>query len=106
MKDSLWFCHSAGGSMFNPFTRIAFACALISATTTIVFGQRQMEALGRGVVAVRMPQGKVWVAWRLLATDPDDTAFNVYRITGSDAPLKLNAEPVKTATNFVDDHVD
>ena len=91
--------------MFNPFTRIAFACALISATTT-VFGQRQMEALGRGVVAVRMPQGKVWVAWRLLTTDPDDAAFNVYRITGNDAPLKLNAEPVKTATNFIDDHVD
>lgn len=32
---------------------------------------RQMEALGRGVVAVRRGEGQVFVGWRLLATDPD-----------------------------------
>ena len=43
---------------------------------------RQMEKLGRGVVAVHYQQGKVFVGWRLLGTDPDDIAFNVYRKTG------------------------
>ena len=41
-----------------------------------------MEALGRGVVAIPDGGGKVFVGWRLLGTDPDDIAFNVYRSTG------------------------
>ena len=41
--------------------------------------QRQMEFLDRGVVAVRNAEGKVFVSWRLLATEPTDLAFNLYR---------------------------
>ena len=63
---------------------------------------RQMEALGRGVVAIPEAGGKVFVGWRLLGTDPDDIAFNVYRSTGGAAPVKLNPEPLRNATNFVD----
>ncbi|MDI1247816.1 MAG: rhamnogalacturonan lyase [Lacunisphaera sp.] len=40
-----------------------------------------MERLDRGVVAVHQPDGKVFVSWRLLASDPANTAFNVYRTT-------------------------
>ena len=64
--------------------------------------QRQMESLGRGTVAIRQDGDKVFVGWRLLGTDPDDIAFNVYRSTGGRAPAKLNPEPLKSATHFVD----
>jgi rhamnogalacturonan endolyase len=44
---------------------------------------RVMERLGRGVVAVQEPDGKVFVSWRLLATDPSNIGFNVYRDTAA-----------------------
>ncbi len=37
--------------------------------------QRQMETLGRGVVAVRSSSTQVYVGWRLLGTDPGDIGF-------------------------------
>src|SRR5271155_1753341 len=70
--------------------------------TSATFAQRQMEPLGRGIVAVPQDAGKVFVGWRLLGTDPDDIAFNVYRATAGAAPVKLNSEPIRNATNFVD----
>ena len=42
---------------------------------------RQMERLGRGVVAINCGD-HVFVSWRLLGTEPQDTAFNVYRQAG------------------------
>jgi rhamnogalacturonan endolyase len=45
------------------------------------FAQRQMERLGRGVVAVPVEEGKVYVGWRLLGTEPEAIAFNLYRVT-------------------------
>lgn len=62
-------------------------------------GQRQMERLGRGFVAVNQPDGKVYIGWRLLATDPDNIAFNVYR-----DGTRLNPEPIRDSTNFVDNN--
>lgn len=67
--------------------------------------QRQMEALGRGVVAVRQADAKVFVGWRLLGTDAETTAFNLYRVTNGGKPVKLNAQPLSAATHFVDDKV-
>ena len=64
--------------------------------------QRQMEALGRGVVALAQSDGKIFLSWRLLGTDADDIAFNVYRSTDGGEPVKLNAEPMREATNFSD----
>ena len=37
----------------------------------VVGGPRQMEKLGRGVVAIHQGGGKAFVSWRLLGTDPD-----------------------------------
>lgn len=68
--------------------------------------QRQMEALGRGVVAIHRGGGQVFVSWRLLGTDPESIAFNVYRSTGGGAPVRLNDRPITGATNFVDEGVD
>lgn len=67
---------------------------------------RQMEKLGRGVVAVHYQQGKVFVGWRLLGTDPDDIAFNVYRKSAGSPAVKLNATPIASATSLVDDKAD
>ena len=73
---------------------------------TQLYAQRQMENLGRGVVAVNQGDGKVFVSWRMLGTDPDDIAFNLYRKSGDAEPLKLNAQPISTVTFFQDDGVD
>jgi len=66
----------------------------------------QLERLDRGVIALRHEDGKVWVAWRFLATDPQDAAFNVYRTLHGEAPVKLNAEPLAGPTFFVDEKAD
>ena len=71
-----------------------------------VGAQRQMEALGRGVVAVPQSDGKVWVGWRLLGTDPDALAFNVYRSDGGARAVRLNDKPLDGPTNFVDAQAD
>jgi rhamnogalacturonan endolyase len=63
----------------------------------------QPERLGRGVVAVTQPDGKVFVSWRLLATDAPGTAFDVYRQVGSAAAQKLNAKPLVAGTCFLDE---
>jgi rhamnogalacturonan endolyase len=63
---------------------------------------RQMEALGRGVVAVKQDDGRVWVGWRLLGTDPDGIAFNVYRSTAGGKPVRLNPAPLTGPTDCVD----
>jgi len=68
--------------------------------------QRQMEYLGRGVVALHQNQDTVFISWRMLGTDPDDIAFNLYKKTGNGDPVKLNNEPITTATFFIDTKVD
>ena len=69
---------------------------------SVALAQRQMEKLGRGVVALAQNDGKVFVSWRLLGTDADGVAFNVYRATDSGEPVKLNAAPLHEATCFAD----
>jgi fibronectin-binding autotransporter adhesin len=64
--------------------------------------QRQMENLGRGVIALRSSSSAVYVGWRLLATDPESIAFNVYRSQAGGAPVKLNSMPIVATTDFVD----
>lgn len=64
-----------------------------------LMAQRQMENLDRGVIAVRCPGDSVYVGWRSLGTEPDDIAFNLYRRSGSEKPVKLNQTPIKESTN-------
>lgn len=77
--------------------------------------RRQLEKLGRGVVAIHQETGKVFVGWRMLGTDPDNIAFNVYRSTSSAAAgdpiarrvaIRINAAPVVDATSFLDTRAD
>jgi rhamnogalacturonan endolyase len=61
-----------------------------------------MESLGRGVVAVKQADGRVFVGWRMLGTDAETIAFNLYRSTGGGKPVKLNSEPIADVTYYVD----
>ena len=68
--------------------------------------QRQMEKLTRGVIAMNTGNGTSFVSWRLLGTDPDGIAFNLYKSAGNGAPVKLNTAPITGGTNFVDQRYD
>jgi rhamnogalacturonan endolyase len=68
--------------------------------------QRQMENLGRGVVAVHKGNDAVYVGWRMLGTDPENIAFNLYRKTGDSKAVKLNSKPITASTDFTDTHAD
>jgi rhamnogalacturonan endolyase len=68
--------------------------------------QRQMEYLGRGVIAISQGEGKVYVGWRLPGADPENIAFNLYRATAGGEPVQLNARPIVQSTNYVDSGVD
>jgi len=56
-----------------------------------------MEDLDRGLVAVLQKNGKVFLSWRMLGTDPADIGFNVYR--GNE---KINSKPATDSTNYID----
>lgn len=64
--------------------------------------QRQMEALGRGVVAVRASSTQAYVGWRLLGDEPADLGFHVYRSLAGAAPVRITTTPITTSTNFLD----
>ncbi|NDW19123.1 T9SS C-terminal target domain-containing protein [Dysgonomonas sp. 216] len=81
--------------------KIALILSLIFITGNLVYAQRKMEKLDRGVVAIHKGNNNVFISWRLLATDPDDIAFNVYRQRGAQAAEKLNSVPVTNSTNMV-----
>src|ERR1044071_6559125 len=84
---------------------LAISIAIASQPSSHI-SPRQMEKLGRGVVAVNQGDGKVYVGWRLLGTDPDAIAFNLYRIVDNGQPVKLNGPPIADTTNYVDARAD
>lgn len=75
------------------------ACLLI---TPAAFGQRQMEKLGRGIVAVRTGTTSAYVGWRLLGTDPENISFNLLRSANGATPVQLNGALITTSCNFND----
>ena len=58
----------------------------------------QKERLGRGLVAIRQDSSHVAVSWRLLRTDAEGTAFNLYR-NGE----RITRKPLAHETFFIDD---
>lgn len=85
------------------------AIAIVLGTILLISGsanaQRYMEKLGRGMIAIRTGSSQVYVGWRLLGTDPNDIAFNLYRSTGGGAAVKRNSTPITQSTNYVDNGV-
>ncbi|MFD6140595.1 carbohydrate-binding protein [Promicromonospora sp. NPDC060271] len=59
-------------------------------------GAYEVEALTRGVTVVPSGGGNL-VSWRLLGTDAQNVAFNVYR-----DGTRLNSTPITGATNYLD----
>lgn len=80
---------------------LALGAVLPAAEANYDFGRLQREKLGRGVIAVRRNADEVFVAWRYLSRDAMETGFNVYR-----DGRKVNAEPVRDVTFFVDRNPD
>lgn len=66
----------------------------------------QKEHIDRGLVALVRSDTSVYIGWRLLADDPDDIAFNIYRkMIGAVAPnnyIKINKHPIVNSTNYID----
>ena len=78
---------------------------LLPTNLRFAIAQRVMERLDRGVVAVQI-DGKVFVSWRLFATESQTTGFNVYRQVGNSDPQLLTPVPLTAGTNFVDSSSD
>ncbi|WP_264522522.1 hypothetical protein [Flavobacterium sp. N2469] len=77
---------------------ILFLLFFVSLTA---LSQRQMENLDRGIIAIK-DKGHFFISWRVLGTDSDDLAFNLYRKRGAKKAVLLNEKPITGATNFVD----
>ncbi len=98
--------------------RSLFIFLSLAAVTFAAAPAPVLERLSRGVTAIHQPDGRVFISWRLLATDPAGTAFNLYRTTAAGAvtesgpfgsrpdalagTVKLNAAPLTGPTWFVD----
>ena len=55
---------------------------------------------------MRQSTDSVFISWRLLGTEPDNTAFNLYRQIGNAKPVKLNKVPLLNETCFSDRYTD
>jgi len=64
--------------------------------------ERIEEKLDRGLLALSMEGGKVYLSWRMLKTDPANIAFNIYRSIANGDAIKLNTGPIKATTDFID----
>jgi len=84
--------------------RTGYACliVLLGLTAATAAAERAGEKLDRGLIARPAGEGKVYLSWRLLASDPDDAAFNVYRRVDNQKPIRINDEPIRQTTDFVD----
>jgi hypothetical protein len=82
--------------------RLWSAIVLFASLTLITHAQRQMERLGRGVVALHSATSQAYVGWRLLATDPSEVGFNLYRSANGGAGVKLNSLPLTNTTDYLD----
>ncbi len=75
-------------------------CLGITAQTNYDYSHLSMEKLDRGVIAVRRPDGKVFISWRILRDDKKGEAFDIYR-NGE----KLNSTSLTEGGSwFIDEH--
>jgi rhamnogalacturonan endolyase len=84
--------------------RIDFIVLVMVILWPIIATVQVREKIDRGVIALTVKEGTVYVGWRLLASDPEDIAFNIYR---KDIGLgdfeKVNDTPITESTNFLDE---
>lgn len=88
---------------FSLHFNISYVSTLLALTLFASLNGWAMERLDRGVVALPESNGSVYVGWRLLASDPANVTFDVYRSDSADGRRqKLTAQPVSDSCNFVD----
>lgn len=64
-------------------------------------GWQPAEKPDRGLVALPAEDGKAFVSWRLLADDPADVAFEVFRVNRNQE-TRITPQPLTTATSLMD----
>src|SRR5687767_12141239 len=91
-----------GGRRRFPLYFMSFPRSLL-ALLALPFATFAAEKLDRGVVAFPAKDGGVYVGWRLLAEDPKNLGFDVFRADSAGGTArKLNSAPITDSTNFVD----
>lgn len=86
--------------------RMELTVLIMVALGPILAAAQVREKIDRGVVALAVSEDKTYVGWRLLKSDPEDVAFNVYRQdVGLGDFQKVNAKPIAGSTNFLDTSV-
>jgi len=78
-------------SRLRYLSALALCCPAITMFQGLA-AERQIERLGRGLVALKLADGGAYLGWRLLATDPEHIAFNVYRPADGATPVTLPTE--------------
>ena len=94
-----WIKNTTDGSSLNSNAAAASVGSVSSSSSSSAASSasgKYVEKLDRGVVAIQNGSS-VFISWRLLATESQTTAFNVYR--GSS---KLNSSPLTSVTNYTD----
>ena len=87
----------------NPRTTfLLMFCPALMLAGNLAFAQRQMEKLGRGVVAVRTSSTQVYVGWRMLGADPENIGFKLYRVVSGITNVLNGGNLLTNTTDFVD----
>ena len=63
------------------------------------------ERIDRSIIAAATDDENIYLGWRLLKSDPENIAFNVYRSVEGGAAVKLNEKPITKTTDFVDEQL-
>lgn len=88
--------------MKNTWNKKLLILLAFQLSCSLLFSQRQMESLDRGLIAVK-EKGHFYISWRVLGTDADNLAFNLYRKSGNNAAIRINDKPITGATNLIDE---
>ena len=64
--------------------------------------ERVAEKLGRGLIAVPVENGKVYLSWRLLDSDDPKAGFDIFSVAGG-KESRLNSTPVVQTTDYTVD---
>lgn len=76
-----------------------FLLILILGLSTGLHSQKQMENLGRSIVALNAGSNRIYVGWRMLGNDPETVAFNLYKSEGAGSFNKVNSIPMAIRTD-------
>lgn len=80
--------------------RIMLVISLMLVLCQVLNAQRYMEKIDRGLVALPLSDGSVFLSWRMLASDVARVKFHVYR-KENDSWAKLTDKALKNATCYI-----